>query len=515
MLDRCNISFESPEPGKAEADGGERSAWESAGHIPWERDLLSLFVRNQMRVVLALPFLAALLAAGCLQWTGPVQAGAWFLSAVLCQAVQYVLCKRYLATGHEKIRAIDWIGMLAASEFLIGASWSLPLFLFWHTGSGLQHFFLIASIMAVIATRIMIAANFMPVIIAGTGFLTFNIAIRCMLEPDPIYAALGAMAIGLEIFFIQVALRLQATARDMLVFKSQKELLFAELTAARDKAEAERRKAEEANTAKSRFLATMSHELRTPLNAIMGYSEVLGREMFGEHRIPAYKSYAQDIHHSGQYLLGLINDILDLSRIEAGHMRLAEEPVSLGQSLDAALHVVELKAEEKRLTLTLATDPELPKVMADERALHQIWLNLLSNAIKFTPEGGSIHVKAVRTPSGAVDVVVKDTGAGISQEESRGITEAFARGRLAERQAIEGAGLGLAIVTGLIRLLDAEMTIASAAGKGTEVTISFPHARVLSGPRGEVLSAPTIATESQRRLIAVTGETSRRRSTFH
>ena len=508
MLDRYNLNFEEPPP----PPNDSRSTWEGHGGIPWERDLLTIFVHNQLRVILALPFLAALLALVSLQWTGPVQAATWLFATCVCQAAQFVLCRRYLTTNHAEARTTDWIGMLAASEFLVAASWSLPLFLFWEASSGLQHLYLIASIMAVIATRIMIAGNFMPVIIAGTGFMTFNIAIRCMMEPDPIYAALGAMAIGLEIFFIQVSLRLQATTRDMLVFKSQKEKLFDELRQARDKADGERAKAEAANSAKSRFLATMSHELRTPLNAIMGFSEILSREMFGEHRIPAYRSYAHDIHDSGQYLLGLINDILDLSRIEAGHTKIAEEPVALQASFAAALHVVKLKADEKSLRLSLDLPADLPKLLSDQRALQQIWLNLLSNAIKFTPPGGKIAISAVKTTAGGLDVLVKDSGHGIPQDEALRMTEAFTRGSFAERKAIDGAGLGLAIVKGLARLHNAEVVITSVVDQGTEVTVRFPPSRVLSGPRGEVLAAASVATDSQRKLIVLTGEKPPRRA---
>src|SRR5262249_46365241 len=157
----------------------------------------------------------------------------------------------------------------------------------------------------------------------------------------PLYIALGAIAIALEIFFIQISLRLQSVARDMLIFKAQKEQLIEALAQQKDRAEEARTQAEEASKAKSQFLATMSHELRTPLNAILGFSEILGQEMFGPHKVEAYKNYAADIHASGNYLLNLINDILDLSRIEAGRRDLEEAPISLVQSVAEALHVLD------------------------------------------------------------------------------------------------------------------------------------------------------------------------------
>ena len=159
--------------------------------------------------------------------------------------------------------------------------------------------------------------------------------------------------------------------------------------------------------------------------------------------------------------------------------------------------------------MDLPTD--LPKILADQRALQQIWLNLLSNAIKFTPPGGKIAISAVKTPAGGLDVLVRDSGYGIPPEEARSMTEAFTRGSFAERKAIDGAGLGLAIVKGLARLHNADVVINSVVDQGTEVTVRFPPSRVLSGPRGEVLAAASVATDSQRKLIVLTGETPPRR----
>src|SRR5438270_9228649 len=421
----------------------EESIWERGDSIPWERDLLTLFVRNQIRVILALPLLAGLFTLVSLLWSPPINAGAWFVSASGCQLIQYFLCQQYLRNDKIRSGQTEWIGMLAASEFLIAACWSLPLFLFWNTGSDFQHVYLVATIMAVIAVRIMIAGNFMPVIIAGTGFMTFNVAIRCILEGDALYVALGAMAIGLEIFFIQVAVRLQEIARDMLIFKRQKERLIVELRREKERAEEARARAEESSRAKSQFLASMSHELRTPLNAIMGFSEILRHEMFGPHGVEAYKGYAGDIHSSGHHLLTLVNDLLDLSRIEAGRNDLNEEPVVLAASIREALRLVDMRLREKNISLALNVDEALPKLMADRRALHQIWLNLLSNAVKFTPGGGRIEIAAERTREDGLAVHVRDNGPGIPSHEIEMAMSPFSRGSYATRKAIDGSGLGL------------------------------------------------------------------------
>jgi len=497
--------FEAGKPTPAGSEKEERSIWESAESVGCERELLTLFAHNQIKVALALPLLAVLFALASLTWTSYFQAGSWLVAAIGCQFIQVYLCKQYLRTPPEKVRYVDWIGMLSASEFLMAACWSLPVFLFWDTANSFQHIYIIASLMAVIAVRIMIAGNFMPVIIAGTGFMTFNVAIRCIIEADPLYVALGAMAIALEIFFIQISARLQVVARDMLMFKAQKEKLIEELAKQKDRAEEARAEAEDANRAKSQFLATMSHELRTPLNAILGFSEILGREMFGPHRIEAYKNYATDIHNSGNYLLNLINDILDLSRIEAGRRDLEDVPVVLSASVAEAMHVLADRAAAKGLSLSNDVPESIPKILADRRALQQIWLNLLSNAVKFTPAGGTIAITANHNENGSVSVSVIDNGPGIPPHEVDIALRTYSRGTYATKKAIDGAGLGLPIVNGLIHLHDGDFKITGSHGKGTEVTVTFPPKRVLDGPRGEILAAPSVKTASQRKLISLTG----------
>jgi two-component system cell cycle sensor histidine kinase PleC len=478
--------------------------------IPWERDLLTLFAQNQIKVILALPLFAALFAVVTLLWTPFHQSVTWFATALGCQLIQYCLCRFYLRANPTKSKFHEWLGIMTASEFLTAACWSTPLFLLWDNASDLQHVYVVASLMVMIAARVMISANFMPIVIAGTGLMTFSVALRCLNETGYLYAGLGALAIGCQIFFVMLARKLQETARDMFIFKAQKEELVTKLIVERDKAEAakaeaerEKRRAEEASKAKSQFLATMSHELRTPLNAILGFSEIISREMFGRHEVSAYKTYANDIHNSGSYLLSLVNDILDLTRIEAGRRDMRDEPLNVSDSLEDVKNFVAFRLKEKSQTLIFDIPEMLPKVMADRRAIRQIWINLLSNAAKFSPAGGEITVRASYRDTGEVAVSFIDNGPGMPEEEIETAMQAFTRGSLAVKKAVDGAGLGLPIVKGLITLHGGQFELRSKPGQGTEATVVFPLSRVLSGPRAETI-ADAATSSSQRKLIAIT-----------
>jgi len=499
-VDRYNFLGD---PSKEPSEPLPSKAPAADGH--WQHQLLVMFLKNQIRVSPAMPVLAVLLMLTSLQWTSLLVAFGWFVAAICCLGIQFYLCQAYFKRERNRDEQRDWIGMLSASELLIGMCWCLPLFLFWNGATAMQHVYLIASIMAVIAVRLLIVNSFMPVLVAGTGVLTIGVALRCVYEAEPVYLALGGTIVALEAFFLLVARNLQETARDMLIFRAQKDSLIADLRREKAKAEEEKQRAEEANLAKSAFLATMSHELRTPLNAIMGFSEVIKREMFGPMTVPVYKNYADDIHHSGHYLLALINDILDLSRIEAGRREINDEPLSVLVAVEEVNHLLLLKAAEKNIEVAVKVPDNLPKLMADKRALNQVIINILSNAIKFTPAGGNIHISSGRTSEGGLFITFRDNGPGIPAHEIEAALSAFARGSFATKKAIDGAGLGLSIVKGLMEVHGGTVNIQSGVGTGTEVTVTFPERRVLGGPRGEVLAAPTIASESQRKLIAITG----------
>ncbi len=480
------------------------SIWESTENGPWNRDMLTLFVKNQTSVAIALPVLAVMFFAISTLWNPWTVSLAWLAGILAIQAAQLFICKLYLKPEKNKRPLSEWVGMLAASEFLFAVCWSLPLFLFWESADNSQQVLIIATLMAVIAVRIMIASNYMPVIIAGTGVITFAIVIKCTMVGTPLHIGLGAMAFLAEIFFIQLARRLQNTARDMLIFKAQRESLIAELKEAKLAAENGRQHAEVANVAKSRFLATMSHELRTPLNAIMGFSEILSQEMMGPHAVKCYKEYSGDIHQSGSYLLNLINDILDLSRIEAGKHKLQEDAIDLDIVLEDSHRLLSMKLIGKQQTLTYEMPDDLPSLCGDERSIRQIWINLLSNSIKFSKPGTNITTGAKVMRNGALSIFVQDQGIGMSDQEVKSVLGLFNRAESSDRKAIEGAGLGLPIVNGLINLHQGELLISSEKNNGTRVTVTFPPSRVLSLSQQHVMAAMSKANPTQKALVSLT-----------
>jgi signal transduction histidine kinase len=229
---------------------------------------------------------------------------------------------------------------------------------------------------------------------------------------------------------------------------------------------------EAANRHKSEFLANMSHELRTPLNAVIGFSEVLQEKMFGDLN-DKQAEYVRDILSSGRHLLSLINDILDLSKVEAGRMELELAPFHLPSTLEATLILLRERATRHGITLGLKVDDRLDELVADERKVRQVVLNLLSNAVKFTSEGGQVEVRAVLEDS-LVRVSVSDTGAGIALEDQVRVFEAFSQVGTDDARKHEGTGLGLTLTRRFVELHGGEISVESAVGKGSTFAFTLP-----------------------------------------
>ena len=240
-------------------------------------------------------------------------------------------------------------------------------------------------------------------------------------------------------------------------------------------------KAERESLAKSAFLASMSHELRTPLNSIIGFSEIIESELFGPIGMPRYVEYAGHIRASGQHLLDIIGDILDLSKIESGHAELEESDFRLEPLVESAVLLVHERAARLGLAIDVSLPVPVPGLHGDERAVKQMLLNLLSNSVKFTPPGGTISISATRRENGALALSVADTGIGIDEKDRKRVLEPFNQIQAVETRSHGGSGLGLSLVKAMIELHGGHLEMDSAVGTGTTVTLVFPPGRVLEG----------------------------------
>jgi signal transduction histidine kinase len=239
-----------------------------------------------------------------------------------------------------------------------------------------------------------------------------------------------------------------------------------------------RREAEEASRAKSNFLAAMSHELRTPLNAILGFADIMRQGLFGPIGNARYADYIDGIVKSGQHLLSLINDVLDMSRVEAGKLELTEAVLDVSQAVDEAIDLVNVTADGKGVRLRRAIPAALPQLQADARLLRQMLLNLLSNAIKFTPEGGHVEIASAILTDGSLAIRVNDSGMGMTDHQLKRVFEPFSQGDSLRAREVGGSGLGLPITRRLIELHDGQIHLSSRKSAGTTATLIFPASRV-------------------------------------
>ena len=449
----------------------------------FDDELLGIFARNELGAAVTMPALAIIFSLASMFWAPHGQACLWLVLAIGAKVVLLDLCRRFVAAPRGELTRA-WRRRLVTAELINGFTWAG----FALVGVGAQttenalfssHVFIFATLIVLLAIRMTFAATAMAILYAGTVPMTVAVVARLLLLNDPFYFALAAMAVGVHVYFVFLARGLNATARAMLEFRAQKDALIAEIEQEKLISDEARRRAETANKAKSRFLATMSHELRTPLNAIMGFSEVMKGEILGSMAHPTYREYADSIHESGRHLLHLINEILDLSRIEAGRYELNEEPLRLGDVVEDCHRLLRLKAEAKGLAVLEEFDADLPQVWADQRAMRQICLNLMSNALKFTPKGGRMTIAIWRTPDGGQALAVRDNGPGIPKEEIPKVLQAFGQGSLAHETAEGGTGLGLPIVQSLIELHGGTFELRSELRKGTEAIVTLPKERVL------------------------------------
>lgn len=458
----------------------ERLQHGSGGSDAYEREMLTMHVAETLQGAMVMPLFIVLASIIGLYITRDIGLVVWSLIALSAHAISLVLAKKAGKQGITAENIRRWRTLFLVTQMVIGCVWAMfatseparndPTLVLFFKGATL----LIALSLTAMANFMLRRATFMtfmPVLVA--------LCVTSALSRDPFDVGLALM-FGMAILFChRVTSRLYQTSVNLLSSQTEKDDLIAELEVANSVSDEARRRAEEANLAKSRFLASMSHELRTPLNAILGFSEVMSAEVLGPLNNPLYKEYSGDIHRSGQHLLDLINEILDLSRIEAGRYDLNEEAVSMLEIAEDCIGMIQLRARAKAIRISQQFEGSLPQVWADEKSIRQVILNLLSNAVKFTPQGGEILVKAGWTAGGGQYVSIRDNGPGIPEEEIPVVLSAFGQGSIAIKSAEQGTGLGLPIVQAILAKHDGQFILKSKLREGTEGIAILPAKRVL------------------------------------
>ena len=469
----------------------------SSGTRPaFDYELLRQYAQNRISASLIILLLVATVGFMSSIWSSALIASIWTTGVLVIHAVMITKCRQFLERPMHEISASAWRLRFVMLDLFYGLAWMFILINPVGVDETASTFMLFVMLL-VVAVSSMLASSLPTAVFAATFPITSAVALEFILQGKLRDYLIAVMALTAQAYFAALTYRLYSSTLATMEARAEKDALIGELEQAKAISDEARRRAEAANIAKSRFLAQMSHELRTPLNAILGFSEVMKTEVFGAHAVPAYREYSSDIHNSGVHLLGLINEILDLSRIEAGRYELNEESVSLVAIVEDCHHLLKLRASNRGIVMHEVFEPGLPRLWADERAIRQICLNLLSNAIKFTPQTGEVWLKAGWTASGGQYVSVKDTGAGIPEEEIPIVLASFGQGSNSIKSAEQGAGLGLPIAKSLVDLHGGTFTLKSKLRIGTEVVVTFPPERVVAAMAPLPEHAPPIVSNGE------------------
>ena len=460
--------------GSAPADATAASSLQQKHQL--DAAMLARYARTRLIGSFAMAPLILLAAFIASIWLPSASIALWTSLTLCAYALLGVVCFCFKTPG--RIRLGLWTGLFVSTELLCGLSWIGLFALLSEVASPEATIFQLATLLVVVAASATLAASLPAAVMTATVPMALALVALFALRHETLYLALAGLAISIEIFFLSLSQRTCNASRSLLAHRVEQERMAAALAEAQARSDQSMRVADEANLARSRFLSTMNHELRTPLNAILGFSEVMKNEVLGPMQNGTYREYAGDIHASGGHLLALIDQILDLSGLQAGRYELQEEPVDLAEIVRGCESLVSARVAKRGLNLVVEIEPDLPPLQADPRGLRQIILNLLSNAIKFTPVSGEITLQAGWTAGGGQYVSVRDDGPGIAAGEMAVVLSPFGQGERTIRMAEPGAGLGLPMAEAITRLHGGTFELRSAPGVGTLAIASFPRFRV-------------------------------------
>ena len=437
---------------------------------------LRLALKNLRPNCWLMPLLAAVTCVMFARWISVPMLVFWFSLVAVGGAYLGIVVYGFLAKEPNELPSRNWPAHAAVGYALFAVAWGSLAFLFWRHGDDLNQMLILLLIACTLAGNAALVGANKTLTVIGYSVYGFALVLDPLREGGLIYDGLAVLAFCYVCYMAYMSRQIYFTARDMLLLRDDKNELIEALAHSKDESDRARERAEAASRAKSEFLANMSHELRTPLNAILGFSEMIFSNALDTN--PAkYKEYAKLVHESGNHLLALVNDILDLAKIESGKLELREGDVDLSVLITETVRILGDQAALAQLDLVADLEPGLPMLRADGRALRQILINLLSNAIKYTPGGGEVAVFASVSDSGEIVFGVRDDGIGIDPRDQLRVFSSFGQGRHDVAAGDKGTGLGLAIVKGLCEAHGGQITLASQLGEGTCVTIALPRTR--------------------------------------
>ncbi len=454
-----------------------RSVWPSQDTAWLAEAQLQLYSRSTRYTALGLPVAGFFIAEACSDWAPRSIRLTWWLCLTATSILVHLLGTRIEQTadaslGSIRLRASSYV---ALTVIFLMAWCSMSVFL-WSPDIVVDHMFIVLILACSLAGSIAISSAHPAV--AATTFVMHAAFIVGPLAASRLRldTTLSRLAVIYVLLLAGQFYALNVATRKLLRLEHEREGLVEGLKIATEDANRDRARASSAGRTKSQFLSNMNHELRTPMNAILGFSELIKNKSFGA-AIDKYAEYAGIIHESGQHLLSLIDDMLDLAKIESGRVGLRESEINIAHLIGDAVQTSEDTARASQISLSKSLGPGLPRIWADERALRQIFVNLLSNSLKFTPSGGCVVAFARAERGGRIAFGVEDTGIGISTDDQPNVFERFGRSRHDITTTDRGTGLGLAIVKGFAEAHDGEVKLESTLGAGTRVTVYLPIER--------------------------------------